>query len=357
MKEYSDILKPNRPEPVDHVLEPFAVSKKSPFEPAVNKLIKRKFVLIEDEFSTGLKLLAELKLHVFKGEKKEDFTAYRNKRTDYHLSSNNLLVPIKENKIDLRKAPDIGWLEKLYPDIENFLLPFPQVQGLNSSWQWYVKGIQYPGLNNKIHPFYGTYFPTRYDHLYLFDYWLKKYSGPRKTALDLGTGCGVLAFQLLNRGIEKVYATDINPNSVISVLESAKYLGVEEKLVVSQSNLFENISYITDLLVFNPPWLPSPNKIEGLDKAIYYQPGFFEQFFEEAGNYVHDGGKIVLLFSNLAQTTGIQQNHPVEDELNNHQRYKKVKRITRKVSKPSSKTKRRDHRTDEYVELWELEIR
>lgn len=220
-------------------------------------------------------------------------------------------------------------------------------------YKWY----QIPGvLKKKLHPFYGVYFPTRYDHLYLFDYWLKKYSGPKSTALDIGTGCGILSFQFLNKGFNKVYATDINPNSIISVIDDAKQLGYHDQLEAWQSNLFDNVDRKTDLIVFNPPWLPAQNDSEGLDKAIYYEPDLFDRFFDEAFKYVNKDGKIIFLYSNLAEITEVQNFHPVKNELSDHQRYKELKRINRKISKPSTKTKRRDHRQNEYVELWELGI-
>ncbi|WP_205727987.1 hypothetical protein [Flammeovirga pectinis] len=56
------------------------------------------------------------------------------------------------------------------------------VQGLNSAWQWNKKGIVLPVLRNKVHPYYGVYFPTRFDHLILFDNWLKRYEGPKKAS-------------------------------------------------------------------------------------------------------------------------------------------------------------------------------
>jgi hypothetical protein len=96
----------------------------------------------------------------------------------------------------VKKAPFIGWLEKLYPETSDFLLPFPQILGLNSTWQFYKKGVSIPILRNKMHPYYDTYFPTRFDHWELFDQWLKRYDGPKKTAIDVGIGSGVLSFHL-----------------------------------------------------------------------------------------------------------------------------------------------------------------
>lgn len=350
-------MTPNRPAPVDPPSDLLSVGRGNDYSQTAEKLAEGRSVLVEDQFPVGLAVLSELKNILFKEDKTEGFHAYREQRAQYYAASNNLLVSVRNNRIDLKKSPDIGWLKELYPDIADFILPYPKIQGLNSSWQWYVNGIEYPGVKHKIHPYYGAYFPTRSDHLYLFHYWLRKYSGIRSAALDVGTGCGVLAFQLLNRGFETVCATDINPNSLISTMKSAKEFGVEDRMNIFYSDLFENVERKVDLIVFNPPWLPAKMDITGLDRAIYFEEGLFERFFAEALDYLNDEGKIVFIFSNLGQTEGVLRTHPVEEELEKGGRYKTIHRINRKADKPSRKTKRRDHRKGEYIELWELEKR
>jgi len=356
MHDLKSHIKPERPEPVELEQEPFSVNKESKSQVISRLLLSGEYGMVEDIYPTGLKALSALKKAVFGKNTKDDFIAYREKRTEFYEASNRLLASVENNEIALRKSPDIGWLKKLYPDLENFVLSFPQIQGLNSAWQWYINGIQYPVLNQKIHPYYGTYFPTRFDHLNLFDDWLKKYTGDKNSALDIGTGCGILSFQLLNRGFYKVYATDISPNAIISVAENAKKFGVEERLVVIKSDLFENVDQKTDVIVFNPPWLPAQKSIRGLDKAIYYEAELFERFFREAGNFLLESGRIILLFSNLGEHTGIQKIHPIEDELTKNKRYKKLAFKRKKVARPSRKTKRRDNRKNEFVELWELGV-
>ena len=344
----------NRPEPIQPSKNSELVNKKDDMRLAAEWLISGKEVIIEDQFHTGMMVLSELKKEIFGAKSKQDFKAYRKTRTDFHDASNRLLVPIKKNLIDLKRSPGIGWLEILYPDMDKFLLPFPQVQGLNSSWQWYMKGISYPGLKMRIQPFYGTYFPTRFDHLRLFWNWLKDYSGPKNVAMDVGTGCGVLAFQLLSSGFEFVQAVDINPNAIISVEEDAKRFEFQGRLDVRQSDLFEKCDGKADLIVFNPPWMPAQKQRSGLDEAIYYEPGLFERFFDQAGEYLQKEGKLVLLFSNLAKKVGVQEYHPVENELNLNSRFKKTELLKKKAARSSKKTKRRDHRKKEFVELWVL---
>ncbi len=355
MKELIKNKNFSRPEPVLPKEDSLSVNKKDDKQQAAEWLISGKEVVIEDQFHTGMMVLAELKKKIFGEKSKQDFTAYRETRSKFHEASNRLLVPVKQHQIALKKSPEIGWLDILYPDVADFLLPFPQVQGLNSSWQWYQKGISYPGLNKKFHPFYGTYFPTRFDHLRLFWNWLKNYSGIKNSAIDVGTGCGVLAFQLLSSGFEFVQAVDVNPNAIISVQENAERFEFEGRLDVRQSDLFEKCDRMADLIVFNPPWLPAQKERSGLDEAIYYEPGLFERFFDQAEKFLQNKGRIVLLFSNLAEHSGLQEEHPVERELSNHKRFKKTELLKKKAARSSKKTKRKDHRKKEFVELWVLE--
>jgi tRNA1(Val) A37 N6-methylase TrmN6 len=333
-------------------------------------LIEGGRVVIRDAYPTGLKILSQLRERIFGSGKgdissdkvgSDDFLAYRNRRAAYREASNRLLVPVSGNRIALKKAPAIGWLDELYPDVADFLLPFPQVQGLNSSWQWFLKGVRFPLLRHEIYPWYGTYFPTRFDHLLLFDRWLKRFSGSKKSAMDVGTGCGVLAFMMLERGFEYVLATDINPNAVMTVRENARHRGVESRIDAKVADLFEGCGRKSDLIVCNPPWLPGepelPEAGPGLmDKAICYEPDFFERFFSAAVKHLEEDGRLVILFSNLGLAEGLQVRHPVEEELASNRRFVKVQMLRQKAKPPSTRTRRRDHRKEEYVELWELAL-
>jgi hypothetical protein len=42
---------------------------------------------------------------------------------------------VVDSRLEVRKAPEIGWLKILYPINTEFLISFPKIQGLNSSWQ------------------------------------------------------------------------------------------------------------------------------------------------------------------------------------------------------------------------------
>ena len=139
-------------------------------------------VVITEFYSNGMTLLKELHKHLKNRLPNKTFSEQRAYRAEYYKLSNQIFLEITNRAVSVKKAPSIGWLEKLYPDTNKFFLTFPQVQGLNSAWQWYKNGVSVPVLRNKIHPYYGTYFPTRFDHLILFDNWLKRYEGPNKSS-------------------------------------------------------------------------------------------------------------------------------------------------------------------------------
>ena len=76
--------------------------------------------------------------------------------------------------------------------------------------------------------------------------------------------------------------------------------------------MFENCDIKADMIVFNPPWLPAKHNLEeSIDKAIHYEEGLFSRFFEQARNHLLVDGKVVLIFSNLAELLDEKSIYPV----------------------------------------------
>ncbi|MBN1251658.1 MAG: methyltransferase [Bacteroidales bacterium] len=348
----------NRPQPIISDIDVVSYKRRMDPQIAVEALVEGHNVLIADFYSSGLAVLNELKKYVKNKNSDQSFQGQRDFRSVFRELSHRILLFVSHNKLTVRKAPVIGWFSVLYPELDEFLLPFPQVQGLNSSWQWYEKGISIPVLNKKIHPFFGTYFPTRFEHLTLFDNWLKKYNGEKKSAIDIGIGSGVLSFQMLKYGFEKIYGTDSNPNAIFGLHEDLNNTKLNSKIELMHGNLFADFDFKTELIVFNPPWLPAYHNMEGLDKAIYYDSNLFPQFFAEAKKHLKEDGRVVLMFSNLAQITKVSEFNPIEAELLKGGRFQKEIFIQKKVSEASKKTRRNQNwRNSEMVELWVLKMR
>ncbi len=348
-------IQPGRPNIITPEFEVIRFNRKVDTAATVEQMIAGKYVLVEGVFSNGLELLAELKKNLLLTCNDKSFQGQRDYRSAFREASHRLLLKVKDNKLVVKKSPDIGWLALLYPEISEFYLSFVEVQGLNSSWQWYQKGIEIKPLHVTLHPFYGTYFPTRFDHIELFDKWLEKYEGAKNNAIDIGVGSGILSFQLIQNGFQNIFATDTNKNAIIGVSQECKRLGYEDKITLKTGDLFENCDVKADLIVFNPPWLLAKHKLEeGIDKAIYYEDDLFTRFFEQAQKYLAPNGKIVLIFSNLAQVVDGESNHPIIEELQKNNRFTKVLHLRRGVKAASKSTKRTDSRDNEKVELWVL---
>jgi methylase of polypeptide subunit release factors len=351
-------LKVNRPEPIKSGVETGSFIRKTDIQETIDALLAGEYILIEEYYSNGLALLNELQSYLKKKHPNESFQELREFRSEYRKLSNLILIQVKEHKLTVKKAPWIGWLEKLYPETNDFLLPFPQIQGLNSSWQWYSNGVIIPVLRNKIHPYYGVYFPTRFEHLRLFDNWLKRYEGPKKSAIDVGIGSGVLSFLLLKHGFQKSFGTDMNPNAIIGLKESMEGTKLSRKIEIVYGHLFGKWEKQTELIVFNPPWLPASHDLDRFDEAIYYNDKLFPDFFEEAKKRLLPEGRIVLLFSNLGQITDVTKDHPIEKELLNGGRFELDRCLKKSVKAASEKTNRNQHwRSTEKVELWVLKLK
>ncbi|MBL4654020.1 MAG: methyltransferase [Flavobacteriales bacterium] len=348
-------IKVNKPEPIESGKKTESFNRRADVQLTIEALENGNPILITEFYNNGLVLLKELHTHLNRKFPNKSFQEQREYRSEYHKLSNLILVEIVNHKLVVNKSPNIGWLEKLYPETSDFLLSLPQVQGLNSAWQWYLKGITIPILRNKIHPYYGTYFPTRFEHLVLFDNWLKRYKGPKKSAIDVGIGSGVLSLQMVKHGFHKVFGTDTNPNVIIGLVEFMGDTKLSRKIELDFGHLFGKWEKQTELIVFNPPWLPKSHDLDRIDEAIYYSENLFPDFFAEAKQRLLPEGKLVLIFSNLAQITNVTKEHPIEKELANGGRFQLEKCLKKSVKAASKKTTRDRHwRSSEEVELWVL---
>jgi hypothetical protein len=311
--------------------------------------------LIKDFYNNGLTLLDEIQKHLDKKYSDESFKDQRDADLEYHQLSSLLLIEVKDHKLPVDMSPSIGWFKLFYPENKNFLLTFPQVQELDISWQEHQQGVSIPVVRNKVHPYYGTHVPSSFEHLVLFDNWLKRYEGPKKTAIDVGIGNGLLSFQLVKHGFQKTFGTDINPNAIFGLKDFMGTTKLSRKIELDFAPLFGKWDKPTEMIVFNSPWLPISKELDRGDDAVYYNENLFPDFFAAAKERLLPDGKIVLIFSNLAQLTGVAKEHPIEKELADGGRFKLEKCLTKSVRASSDKTNRYRHLyVDEEVQLWIL---
>jgi release factor glutamine methyltransferase len=121
-----------------------------------------------------------------------------------------------------------------------------------------------------------------------------------KYVLDMGTGSGIQAITAAKYGAKHVVAVDINPKAVGCCLKNAKKHNVSVKVITS--HLFENVPKKKfDLIVFNPPYLPSDGEnddarwsggYEGIETIL--------EFFQQVSDYLAKDGEILFIFSSHA---------------------------------------------------------
>lgn len=337
----------NRPEPVlRHRAQP--VDQSVPAAQAASWLREGRSLIVTDRFRTGLDILFALRVQLGDPGEEAGYVKKREFREAFQSTSKNLLAPVIGRKVALPDAPAPGFLSELYPDCADFALPVEDAKVLSSAWEWYQQGVHFPVLGYRVHPFYGTYIPARMEHLELFGTWLAKYQGARKSAIDIGTGSGVLALQMAKAGFEKVIATDINPNAIESVARQMRRLSVAPPIELQHADQFGEERGPLDLIVSNPPWMKGEVG-RTLDLAMYFQDGFFERFYDQSLERLAPDGRIVFVFSNIIELSQPDVPHPITTELERG-RFRLVEKMTRRV-KPSP-----GRRTREKVEIWELAV-
>jgi release factor glutamine methyltransferase len=123
---------------------------------------------------------------------------------------------------------------------------------------------------------------------------------PGDRVLEVGTGSGLIAAEIAK--ISPGIATDINPHAV--------YCAHEAGVGVVLCSLFDAIRGRFDLILFNPPYLPTEPR-ERIDDWLEYaldggKTGreTIERFASTVARVMAPGGRILLLISSL---TGLEE--------------------------------------------------
>jgi len=118
---------------------------------------------------------------------------------------------------------------------------------------------------------------------------------PGDRVLEIGTGSALIAAELA--GVTGVVATDINPHAALCARE--------KRIDVVRNDLFSGIRSTFDLILFNPPYLPTLPEDRIDDWLEYALDGgtsggeVIGRFAEEVGRVLAPGGRILLLISSL----------------------------------------------------------
>ena len=157
--------------------------------------------------------------------------------------------------------------------------------------------------DHKIHLADAVYEPAEDSYL-LIDAALNEIAGSKQRLriLEIGTGSGIVTAAMMRDAPEHRYAaTDISPHAVACAKAN--------RVPVVRADLFRGIRGRFDLIVFNPPYLPTApaERVDGwLDYA--WNGGddgraVIDRFLEHAPAFLADRGSILLLLSSL---TGIE---------------------------------------------------
>jgi release factor glutamine methyltransferase len=132
---------------------------------------------------------------------------------------------------------------------------------------------------------------------------------PEDRALEVGCGSGFISLELAS-GVTSLLATDINPYAVLATKAKAvKAKGIE----VVRADMFQGIKGKFDLIIFNPPYLPTTPE-ERSDQWINYaldggESGreTIDRFLKCLPDHLYPGGRALLLISSLTGLRDVQE--------------------------------------------------
>jgi release factor glutamine methyltransferase len=118
---------------------------------------------------------------------------------------------------------------------------------------------------------------------------------PDDHVLDMGTGSGVNAILAATRGAE-VLAVDVNPRALEAARANVVRNGMEHRVRVQQSDVFDEVAGVFDLIVFDPPyrWLRPREPFEAASTDEGYRA--MTRFFRQVRDHLSPGARMLISF-------------------------------------------------------------
>lgn len=235
----------------------------------------------------------------------EAFHLHRQAQSQRARTLAMLLLPFDADyTIALRRAPDVKLAcNEAYGRGETpFVASLRELLGLIGAHEWRRTGVELPALGQRIHPHYGVFAPIRSEYVGLV---ADAPLPPRASlAFDIGTGTGVLAAVLANRGVKRIVATDQDPRALSCARENLARLDLIDKVEVVQADLFPPGR--APLVVCNPPWLPA-RPSSPIEYAVYDPDSrMLRGFLAGLADHLEPGGEGWLILSDLAEHLGLR---------------------------------------------------
>jgi len=217
-----------------------------------------------------------------------------------------LLLPFDADYgIPLRRAPDVrqACREAYGDNAAPFVASLRELQGIIGAHEWRKKGVEIAALGARIHPHYGVFSPVRGEYIDLVAK-APLPAGAKSLAFDIGTGTGVLAALLAQRGIARVIATDCAPRALACARDNLARLNLSDRVQVVEADLFPEGQ--APLVVCNPPWVPArPNSM--IEQAVYDpDSSMLRGFLAGLAAHLAPQGEAWLILSDLAEHLGLR---------------------------------------------------
>lgn len=285
------------------------------------------------------------------------FNLHRQAQSQRARTLGMLLIEVgADYTINLRRAPDIKLAcnEAYGASSGPFIVSLREILGLIGAHEWRKNGVEIPALNARIHPHYGVFSPVRGEYLNLI---AEAPLPTTKLAFDIGTGTGVIAALLAQRGVETVIATDQDARALACARENLTRLDLRDRVDVIEADLFP--AGKAALIVCNPPWIPArPNS--SIEYAIYDPDSrMLRGFLDGLAEHLEPKGEGWLILSDLAEHLGLRTREALQQMIDDAG-LKVIQRMDIKPTHPRAADESdplHKARSKEITSLWRLAAR
>ncbi|NRR32400.1 class I SAM-dependent methyltransferase [Oxalobacteraceae bacterium] len=235
----------------------------------------------------------------------EAFHLHRQAQSQRARTLAMLLIPFEADyTIPLRRAPEVKLAcnEAYGRGEEPFITSMRELLGLIGAHEWRRTGVEIPALNERIHPHYGVFSPVRGEYVQLVAD--AELPSGTQLAFDIGTGTGVLAAVLAQRGIKKIVATDQDQRALSCARENLSRLDLQGQVELMETDLFP--AGRAPLVVCNPPWVPA-RPSSPIEFAVYDPDSrMLRGFLAGLKDHLTPDGQGWLILSDLAEHLGLR---------------------------------------------------